>query len=161
MKVDGTDWRMVQRTKTPFDKYTPQLHPYGGNIYYVWEESDGKHRQIWTAVTTMDGTGWLPRKRTHSPYGKYDPQFQIVEDTIYYVWHEDHGRTEPIWVASEKVPRSSPGQRAAPQGDFEKELSMARKVATELFQDDRATGFRSGDVRGAISVKIPLGGGKK
>lgn len=103
MDLEGTLWRALQRTKTPFDKYTPQLHVYGDKIYYVWEESDGKHRQIWTAVTTRDGRGWMPKKRTRSPYGKYDPQFQIVEDRIYYVWHEDHGRTEPIWVASEKI----------------------------------------------------------
>jgi hypothetical protein len=103
MNVDGTGWQTNQRTIAGFDKYTPQLQVTVGKIYYVWEESDGKHRQIWTAVTNKDGTGWISEKRTRSPYGKYDPQFQIVEDKAYYVWHEDHGPTEPIWVAIETL----------------------------------------------------------
>jgi hypothetical protein len=103
MNIDGTGWQAIQGTKTPFDKYTPQLQVAGNKIYYVWEESDGKYRQIWTAVTGKDGTGWGGEKRTRSPHGKYDPQFQIVGNKTYYVWHEDHGSTEPIWVAVETV----------------------------------------------------------
>jgi hypothetical protein len=103
MKVDGTGWQANQRTIAGFDKYTPQLQVTGEKIYYVWEESDKKHRQIWTALTNKDGTGWIAEKRTRSPYGKYDPQFQIVGDKVYYVWHEDHGPTEPIWVAVETL----------------------------------------------------------
>ena len=103
MIVDGTGWRAIQRTIAGFDKYTPQLQVAGGKIYYVWEESDGKHRQIWTAVVNQDGTGWKAEKRTKSPYGKYDPQFQIIGNKIYYVWHEDHGPAEPIWVAVENL----------------------------------------------------------
>jgi hypothetical protein len=99
MNVDGTGWQAIQRTTSPFDKYTPQLQLTQTRIYYVWEESDGKHRQIWTAVTNRDGAGWRSEKRTRSPFGKYDPQFQIVGNKIFYVWHEDHGPTEPIWVA--------------------------------------------------------------
>jgi hypothetical protein len=102
-KVDGTGWQATKRTTTPFDKYTPQLQVHGEEIYYVWEESDGKHRQIWTAVMNEDGTGWTREKRTRWPYGKYDPQFQIVGNRVYYVWHEDHGPTEPIWVAVEAL----------------------------------------------------------
>jgi hypothetical protein len=101
MNIDGTGWQAIQRTTTPFDKYTPQLQVYGDRTYYVWEESDGKHRQIWTAVMNKDGTGWKAEKRTKFPYGKYDPQFQIVGNKTYYVWHEDHGPIEPIWVAEE------------------------------------------------------------
>jgi hypothetical protein len=103
MNVDGTGWKAIQRTNTPFDKYTPQLQVVGDKIYYVWEESDGKHRQIWTAVTNRDGTGWRTEKRTRSPFGKYDPQFQIVGNKIFYVWHEDHGPKEPIWVSEEEL----------------------------------------------------------
>ena len=103
MNIDGTGWRAIQRTMAGFDKYTPQLQVAGGKIYYVWEESDGKHRQIWTAVVNQGGTGWKAERRTKSPYGKYDPQFQIVGNKIYYVWHEDHGSTEPMWVAVENL----------------------------------------------------------
>jgi hypothetical protein len=103
MNVDATEWQAIQRTNTPFDKYTPQLQVEGDKIYYVWEESDSKYRQIWTASVNKDGTGWKAEKRTRSPYGKYDPQFQIEGNKIYYVWHEDHGPTEPIWVAQEEL----------------------------------------------------------
>jgi len=101
LNIDGSEWQAIQRTTTPFDKYTPQLQVVGDELYYVWEESDGKYRQIWTAVVNKDGTGWRPDKRTKFPYGKYDPQFQIVGKGIYYVWHEDQGAIEPIWVAHE------------------------------------------------------------
>ena len=101
VNIDGTEWGAMQRTMIPFDKYTPQLQSKGDKIYYVWEESDGKHRQIWTSSVHEDGTGWKSEKRTKSLYGKYDPQFQIVGNKIYYVWHEDHGPIEPIWVAEE------------------------------------------------------------
>ena len=103
MDIDGTGWQAIQRTFTPFDKYTPQLQGSGEKIYYVWEESDGKYRQIWTSWMNKDGTGWKAEKRTKSPYGKYDPQFQIAGNKVYYVWHEDHGTTEPIWVAEENL----------------------------------------------------------
>ena len=103
MKIDGTEWQVVQRTNSPFDKYTPQLQVVGDKIYYVWEESDGKYRQIWTTVTGKDGTGWRGEKRTRSPHGKYDPQFQLVGNKAYYFWHENHGSTEPIWVAVETI----------------------------------------------------------
>jgi hypothetical protein len=103
MKVDGTGWRATQRTTSPFDKYTPQIEVDDEKIYYVWEESDGKYRQIWSAVTNRDGTEWRSEKRTRSLYGKYDPQFQMVDNKLYYVWHEDHGSTEPIWVAVETL----------------------------------------------------------
>jgi len=103
MNVNGTGWKAIQRTNAPFGKYTPQLQVVGDKIYYVWEESDGKHRQIWTAVTNRDGTEWRTEKRTKSPFGKYDPQFQIVGNKVFYVWHEDHGPTEPIWVAIENL----------------------------------------------------------
>ncbi len=103
MNLDGSEWEAIQRTDTPFDKYTPKLQSVGDKIYYVWEESDGKYRQIWTARVNKDGTGWKSERRTKSPYGKYDPQFQINGNRIYYVWHEDHGPIEPIWVAEEIV----------------------------------------------------------
>jgi len=103
MKIDGTEWQVVQRTNSPFDKYTPQLQVVGDKIYYVWEESDGKYRQIWTLVTNKDGAGWKPEKRTTSRYGKYDPQFHIFGNKIHYVWHENHGPIEPIWVAVENL----------------------------------------------------------
>nr|BAL58270.1 cytochrome c family protein [uncultured Acidobacteriota bacterium] len=35
--------------------------------------------------------------------------------------------------------------------------SSVRAILAERYPDDRATGYRSGDVRGAVSVKIPLG----
>jgi hypothetical protein len=103
MNVDGSEWQAIQRTETPFDKYTPKLQSMGDKLYYVWEESDGKHRQIWTAQVNKDGTGCNSKRRTQSPHGKYDPQFQIIGNTIYYVWHEDHGPAEPIWVAEESI----------------------------------------------------------
>ncbi|GBC76695.1 hypothetical protein HRbin08_00157 [bacterium HR08] len=34
--------------------------------------------------------------------------------------------------------------------------SSVRAILAERYPDDRATGYRSGDVRGAVSVKIPL-----
>ncbi len=105
MNVDGTGWIENQRTIAGFDKYTPQLQVHGDKIYYVWEESDGKHRQVWTAVVNQDGMGWKAEKRTKSSYGKYDPQFQIIGYKIHYIWHEDHGPTEPIWVAEEALIR--------------------------------------------------------
>lgn len=105
MNVDGTEWKAIQRTATPFDKYTPQLQVEGDKIFYVWEESDGKYRQIWTGSVNKDGMGWKAEKRTKSPFGKYDPQFQIFGNRIYYVWHEDHGPIEPIWISEEALIR--------------------------------------------------------
>jgi len=66
MNIDGSEWQAIQRTTTPFDKYTPQLKVVGNELYYVWEESDGKVRQVWTAVVNKDGTGWRSEKRTKS-----------------------------------------------------------------------------------------------
>jgi len=103
MNIDGSEWPAIQRTDTPFDKYTPKQQSVGDKIYYLWEESDGKYRQIWTARVNKDGTVWKSEKRTKSSYGKYDPEFQIIGNRIYYVWHEDHGPIEPIWVAEEIV----------------------------------------------------------
>jgi len=103
MNIDGSDWAAIQRTFSPFDKYTPQLQVFRNKIYYIWEESDGKYRQIWTASVNKDGSGWISEKRTRSSYGKYDPQFQIVGNKIYYVWHEDHGEKEPIYVSIEDL----------------------------------------------------------
>jgi hypothetical protein len=103
MNMDGTGWKAIQRTSTPFDKYTPQLQIYRDKIHCVWEESDGKYRQIWTALMEKDGAEWMAEKRTTSHYGKYDPQLQVIWDRIYYVWHEDHGTTEPIWIAAENL----------------------------------------------------------
>jgi hypothetical protein len=105
MNIDGTGWQSAQRTNTPLDKYTPQLQVEGDKICYVWEESDGNYRQVWTGMMEKAGTGWSAEKRTTSPYGKYDPQLQVAGGKAYYVWHEDHGRTEPIWVAHERVVR--------------------------------------------------------
>ncbi len=103
MNLDGSEWQAIQRTNTPFDKYTPKVQSVGDKIYYVWEESDGKHRQVWTARVNKDRTEWKSEKKTKSSYGKYDPQIGIVGNRIYYVWHEDHGPTEPIWIAEEIV----------------------------------------------------------
>ena len=103
MNTDGTGWQATKRTTSLFDKYTPQLAVNGEKVCYVWEESDGKHRQIWTASINKDGTRWEAEKRTGSPFGKYDPQFQIIGNKIYYVWHENHGPIEPIWVAAETL----------------------------------------------------------
>jgi len=103
MNIDGTGWQATKRTTSPFEKYTPQLQVHGEKIYYVWEESDGKHRQVWTASIKRNGMEWKAEKRTKSPYGKYDPQFQIIGNKIHYVWHEDHGPTEPIWSATETL----------------------------------------------------------
>lgn len=103
MNLDGSGWKEIQRTNTPYDKQFPQLQVVEDKIYYTWNESDGKYRQIWTAISNKDGTSWSSQKRTVSPYGKYDPQFQIVGNRIFYVWHEDHGPTEPIWIAIETL----------------------------------------------------------
>ncbi len=78
MNIDGTGWKEVQRTNTPFDKQFPQLQVVGNKIYYTWNESDGKYRQIWTAEMNEDGTGWKATKRTSSPFEKFEPQLQVV-----------------------------------------------------------------------------------
>jgi hypothetical protein len=148
MNVDGTGWEATKRTFAPFEKYTPQLQVHGEKIYYVWEESDGKHRQIWTAVSNRDGSDWKPRKRTTSPFGKYDPQFQIVGNRIYYVWHEDHGPTEPIWVAWEAIDASKSRQTGGIGSSFENELIEARKISNELMET----------VRGLLLQEIQKGG---
>src|SRR4030042_5270525 len=38
MNVDGTGWKAVQRTNTPFDKQFPQLQAEGDKIYCTWDE---------------------------------------------------------------------------------------------------------------------------
>jgi hypothetical protein len=101
MNIDGTGWKEIQRTNTPFDKQFPQLQVYGDKIYYTWNEFDGKYHQIWTAEMHLDVAGWKATKRTSSPFEKFEPQLQAEGDKIYFVWHEDHGPTEPIWVAIE------------------------------------------------------------
>ena len=99
MNIDGTGWREIQRTNTPFDKQFPQLQVIGKTIFYVWNEFDGKYRQIWTAEMNMDGTGWKAEKRTSSPFDKFEPQSQIIDDKIYFVWRESDGSHFQIWTA--------------------------------------------------------------
>lgn len=57
MNRDGTGWREAKRTTTPFDKQFPQLQAVEKKIYYAWNESDGKYRQIWTAERGTWGKG--------------------------------------------------------------------------------------------------------
>ncbi|MBS3918326.1 MAG: hypothetical protein KG012_05515 [Deltaproteobacteria bacterium] len=99
MSIDGTGWKEVQRTNTPFDKQFPQLQVVGNKIYYTWNESDGKHRQVWTAEMNLDGLGWEAVKRTSTPYDKFEPQLQVVGEKIYFVWREFDGRHFQIWTA--------------------------------------------------------------
>ncbi len=99
MNIDGTGWKEVQRTNTPFDKQFPQLQVDAENIYYTWNESDGKDRQIWTAAMNVDGTGWRAGKRTSSPFDKFEPQLQVVGNKIYFVWRESDGSHFQIWTA--------------------------------------------------------------
>ena len=49
MNIDGTGWKEVQRTSTPFDKQFPQLQVAGGKVYYVWHEDHGRAEPIWVA----------------------------------------------------------------------------------------------------------------
>ncbi len=100
MNIDGTGWKEIQRTNSPFDKQFPQLQVVGKKIYYTWNESDGKHRQIWTAEMNADGTDWNAVKRTNTPFDKYEPQLQVVGDRIYYVWREFDGSHFQIWTAT-------------------------------------------------------------
>jgi hypothetical protein len=99
MNIDGTGWKEVQRTYTPFDKQFPQLQVVSSKIYYTWNESDGKYRQIWTAEMNVDGTEWKAGKRTQSPFDKFEPQLQAVGDKIYFVWRESDGSHFQIWTA--------------------------------------------------------------
>jgi hypothetical protein len=98
MNIDGTEWKQVQRTNTPFDKQFPQLQVVGNRIYHAWNESDGKYRQIWTAEMNMDGTGWNATKRTSTFFDKFEPQLQVIEDRIYFVWRESDGAHYQIWT---------------------------------------------------------------
>jgi uncharacterized pyridoxamine 5'-phosphate oxidase family protein len=98
MNLDGSGWKEVQRTDTPFDKQFPQLQVVGDKIYYVWNESDGKYRQIWTAQMNIDGSGWKATKRTSSPFDKFEPQLQVVGETLYLVWRESDGSHFQIWA---------------------------------------------------------------
>ena len=100
MNIDGTEWKEVQRTNTPFDKQFPQLQVVGNKIYYTWNESDGKYRQIWTAEMNLDGTGWKAMKRTSSPFDKFEPQLQVVGEKIYLVWRESDGVHFQIWTSA-------------------------------------------------------------
>ena len=99
MNIDGTGWKEVQRTHTPFDKQFPQLQVVGDTIYYAWNESDGKFRQIWTAEMKTDGTGWKATKRTSTPFDKFEPQLHVVGEKIYLVWRESDGSHFQIWTA--------------------------------------------------------------
>jgi hypothetical protein len=99
MNIDGTGWKEVQRTNTPFDKQFPQLQGVGNKIYYAWNEFDGKYRQIWTAEMNVDGTNWNAVKRTISPFDKFEPQIQVVGEKIYFVWRESDGSHFQIWTA--------------------------------------------------------------
>jgi hypothetical protein len=100
MNIDGTGWKEIQRTDTPFDKQFPQLQVFGEKTYYTWNESDGRYRQIWTAEMNIDGTGWRAMKKTSTPFEKFEPQFQVVEEKIHLVWRESDGSHFQIWTAS-------------------------------------------------------------
>jgi len=91
MSIDGTGWKEVQRTNTPFDKQFPQLQVVDTKIYYTWNESDGKYRQIWTAEMNVDGTNWCAVKRTSTPFEKFEPQLQVIGEKMYLVWRESDG----------------------------------------------------------------------
>jgi hypothetical protein len=99
MNIDGTEWKEVQRTNTPFDKQFPQLQAVGKKIYYTWNESDGKFRQIWTAEMNTDGTGWNAVRRTSTPFEKFEPQLQVIGEKVYFVWRESDGSHFQIWTA--------------------------------------------------------------
>jgi hypothetical protein len=108
MNTDGTGWKGVKRTSTPFDKFEPQLQVVGNKIYFTWREFDGSHFQIWTGVMNRDGTGWQAVKRTDSLYDKHNPQFQISGGRTYLTWHEADGpdwrkARYQIWTAEMKV----------------------------------------------------------
>ncbi len=98
MNIDGTEWKEIQRTDTPFDKQFPQLQVVGNKICYTWNESDGKYRQIWTAEMNVDGTGWNATKRTSTFFDKFEPQLQVIDDKIYFVWRESDGAHFQIWT---------------------------------------------------------------
>jgi hypothetical protein len=98
MNIDGTEWKQVQRTNTPFDKQFPQLQAFEDMIYCTWNESDGKYRQIWTAEMNTDGTGWKGVKRASTPFDKFEPQLQVVGDKIYFAWREFDGSHFQIWT---------------------------------------------------------------
>jgi uncharacterized protein (DUF3820 family) len=99
MNVDGTGWKEIQRTNTPFDKQFPQLQVVGDKVCYTWNEFDGRHRQIWTAEMDIDGKGWNATKRTSSAFDKFEPQLQFLGDKIYFVWREFDGYHFQIWTA--------------------------------------------------------------
>ncbi len=99
MNTDGTGWKEIQRSNTPFDKQFPRLQVVGSKIYYTWNEFDGKHRQIWTAEMDIDETGWNAIKRTSTPFDKFEPEFQLVGDKIFFVWREFDGSHFQIWTA--------------------------------------------------------------
>ena len=99
MNTDGTGWKEVQRTNTPFDKQFPQLQVVGNKIYYTWNEFDGKYRQIWTAEMNVDGTSWNATKRTSTFFDKFEPQLRAIDGEVYFVWREYDGSHFQIWTA--------------------------------------------------------------
>ena len=111
MNTDGTGWKEVQRTNTPFDKQFPQLQAVGNTIYYTWNELDGKYRQIWTAEMNADGTSWNAVKRTVTPFEKFEPQLQVEGRKIFFVWRESDGSHFQIWTAA--MNRDGTGWQAA------------------------------------------------
>ena len=115
MSVDGTGWKAVQRTNTPFDKQFPQFQGEGNKIYCTWNESDGKYRQIWTAEMNVDGTNWSAVKRTSTPFEKFEPQLQVVGGKIYFVWREFNESHFQIWTAV--INRDGTGWQAVKRTD--------------------------------------------
>ena len=54
MNTDGSGWSVTKKTTSAHAKSFPQLDVEGSGedevIYYVWQEHDGSHTQIWTSV---------------------------------------------------------------------------------------------------------------
>lgn len=99
MNLDGSGWKEIQRTNTPYDKQFPQLQVVEDKIYFTWNESDGKYRQIWTAEMNMDGSNWKATQRTFSSFDKFEPQLQVMGRMIYLVWREFDGTHFQLWTA--------------------------------------------------------------
>lgn len=72
--------------RTPSTGYQVQFQVVGNRIYYTWNESDEKFRQIWMAEMNIGGTGWRATQRTTTPFDKYEPQLQVVGERVYLVW---------------------------------------------------------------------------
>jgi len=108
MNLDGTGWRAIKKTSTPFEKFEPQFQVVEEKIHLVWRESDGSHFQIWTASMNRDGTAWETQKRTNRPSDKHNPQLQVNGGKIYYAWHEADGADfrkarYQIWTAQMNI----------------------------------------------------------